>query len=305
MNRSFLTLGAAALVACAGASHAQVQLYALGFNGNLYTVNQSTGALTVVGATGFTRLNAAAYGPDGMIYTSRFHNTAIPGDPYQFLKINPATGAGTLIADYGQTNDLRALAFVPSGTLYGIIDGVPDQLASVNPATGAVTLIGPTGRNDLQGLTSNAAGQLFACGVTGSGVLCSIDPATGAATVIASDIGAPLDMNTIEWIAGDQAFAGQSNLYRVNLSTGATSLVGPFGTDIRGLAAAHAFPPPCYANCDGSTVPPVLNVLDFNCFLNQFSAGASYANCDGSTVPPVLNVLDFNCFLNRFSAGCP
>jgi hypothetical protein len=61
----------------------------------------------------------------------------------------------------------------------------------------------------------------------------------------------------------------------------------------------------CYANCDNSTVAPVLNVLDFNCFLNRFSAGESYANCDGSTVAPVLNVLDFNCFLNRFSAGCP
>jgi len=64
-------------------------------------------------------------------------------------------------------------------------------------------------------------------------------------------------------------------------------------------------PPTCYPNCDQSTTPPVLNVLDFNCFLNRFSAGASYANCDGSTTPPVLNVLDFNCFLNRFSAGCP
>ncbi len=29
-----------------------------------------------------------------------------------------------------------------------------------------------------------------------------------------------------------------------------------------------------------------------------------YANCDGSTTPPVLNVLDFTCFLNRFAAGC-
>jgi hypothetical protein len=61
----------------------------------------------------------------------------------------------------------------------------------------------------------------------------------------------------------------------------------------------------CYPNCDGSTIPPVLNVLDFNCFLNRFTTGASYANCDGSTTPPVLNVLDFNCFLNRFTAGCP
>src|SRR5262245_54852489 len=42
-------------------------------------------------------------------------------------------------------------------------------------------------------------------------------------------------------------------------------------------------PVACYANCDGSTVPPVLNVADFACFLNRFAAGDSYANCDWST----------------------
>jgi hypothetical protein len=61
----------------------------------------------------------------------------------------------------------------------------------------------------------------------------------------------------------------------------------------------------CYPNCDSSTAAPILNVLDFNCFLNRFSAGDSYANCDQSTTAPVLNVLDFNCFLNAFTAGCP
>ncbi len=63
--------------------------------------------------------------------------------------------------------------------------------------------------------------------------------------------------------------------------------------------------PACYANCDQSTVTPVLNVLDFSCFLNHFAAGDAYANCDQSTTPPVLNVLDFSCFLNKFAAGCP
>ena len=61
----------------------------------------------------------------------------------------------------------------------------------------------------------------------------------------------------------------------------------------------------CYANCDQSTTAPVLNVLDFSCFLNKFAAGDPYANCDNSTTPPVLNVLDFSCFLNKFAAGCP
>ncbi len=62
---------------------------------------------------------------------------------------------------------------------------------------------------------------------------------------------------------------------------------------------------PCYANCDGSTAAPVLNVADFTCFLQRFAAGEGYANCDGSTAAPALNVADFTCFLQSFAAGCP
>jgi hypothetical protein len=70
----------------------------------------------------------------------------------------------------------------------------------------------------------------------------------------------------------------------------------------------------CYANCDGSTTPPVLNVDDFTCFVNQYAAAQGlpqaqqvthYANCDGSTVAPVLNVDDFTCFINSYAQGCP
>jgi hypothetical protein len=66
---------------------------------------------------------------------------------------------------------------------------------------------------------------------------------------------------------------------------------------------------PCYANCDGSTAQPLLNVADFSCFLQQFASGCSgpwpcYPNCDDSTTPPFLNVADFTCFLRRFATGC-
>jgi hypothetical protein len=60
----------------------------------------------------------------------------------------------------------------------------------------------------------------------------------------------------------------------------------------------------CYANCDGSTQIPFLNVNDFVCFQQQFAAGNSVANCDGSTAVPVLNVDDFVCFQQAFAAGC-
>jgi hypothetical protein len=72
-------------------------------------------------------------------------------------------------------------------------------------------------------------------------------------------------------------------------------------------------PPVCYANCDGSTTPPILNVEDFTCFINEFAAAQSlpheqqlthYANCDQSTTAPVLNVEDFTCFINQFAQGC-
>jgi hypothetical protein len=60
----------------------------------------------------------------------------------------------------------------------------------------------------------------------------------------------------------------------------------------------------CYANCDGSSTAPILNVNDFICFNNLFAAGSSLANCDGSTTAPVLNVNDFSCFLNAYAVGC-
>lgn len=84
----------------------------------------------------------------------------------------------------------------------------------------------------------------------------------------------------------------------------AGSLGGPSagGGDI---FLARYEPTLCYANCDGSTAPPILNVNDFYCFINHFGAGSPVANCDGSTIPPVLNVNDYICFQTQFAAGCP
>jgi photosystem II stability/assembly factor-like uncharacterized protein len=84
-----------------------------------------------------------------------------------------------------------------------------------------------------------------------------------------------------------------------------TITAGTYGRGTWRATLPGSPPAPCYANCDGSTTPPLVNVLDLNCFLNRFAAGDSWANCDSSTVVPILNVLDFNCFLNKFAAGCP
>jgi hypothetical protein len=94
-------------------------------------------------------------------------------------------------------------------------------------------------------------------------------------------------------------------VYYIQVSAAAGS-----GVQSYTLSIAAGF---CHANCDGSTLAPVLNLQDFVCFINEFRAAsalstleqiASFSNCDGSVTPPVLNAADFTCFLNAFRAGC-
>jgi outer membrane protein assembly factor BamB len=85
------------------------------------------------------------------------------------------------------------------------------------------------------------------------------------------------------------------------LGSGGILVISGPGSNVRAYRTAAS----CYANCDGSTTPPILNVLDFVCFQSLFAQGSSAANCDGSTTPPILNVLDFVCFQSAYAQGCP
>jgi phospholipase/lecithinase/hemolysin len=101
--------------------------------------------------------------------------------------------------------------------------------------------------------------------------------------------------------AGVSLFTEQEVLAHAGLAYGGSDTL----MDTIGSYAQYIENYACYVNCDRSTTPPVLNVADFTCFLQQFAAGMSEANCDGSTAPPVLNVADFSCFLQKFALGCP
>jgi hypothetical protein len=115
-----------------------------------------------------------------------------------------------------------------------------------------------------------------------------------------------LEMNWFTIDSGGVSMSGANNL-TLDGTVGQPD-AGPMsggGFELAGGFWGQLDEPSCWANCDNSTIAPVLNVLDFSCFLNKFAAGDAYANCDNSTVAPVLNVLDFACFLNKFAAGCP
>jgi hypothetical protein len=117
-----------------------------------------------------------------------------------------------------------------------------------------------------------------------------------------------------DWSDGRVLVAVGSNPKRVDLGMypPSSDCSAPFWTSstdgarlmANAILFAAASSTTCYANCDGSTQEPVLNVADFSCFLTKFAAQDPYANCDGSTTPPVHNVADFTCFLTKFAAGC-
>jgi hypothetical protein len=106
----------------------------------------------------------------------------------------------------------------------------------------------------------------------------------------------PLGSGLSDWVETLTVFDGE--LIAGGWFTGAAGQGAGFIAAWRGCTA------PCYANCDDSTIEPILNVADFSCFLSRFAAQDPYANCDQSTLEPTLNIADFSCFLQKFAAGC-
>jgi hypothetical protein len=235
--------------------------------------------------------------------------------PTTLYTIDINSGATTLIGPMGG-DTIADIAFDPlTGTLYGVGRNAPYTLYSIDSATGAPTALRTLNESVRCGMVSDPSGQFY--GFSIGGVLSSFDPATGATTLIGG--------TSVGSVVEDAVFASDGQIYftlfdgrlfRADPATGLNTFLGQsnLGTGLLGLIEEPDQSAPCYANCDGSTTAPVLNVDDFTCFVNEFAAAqslpiaqqiASYANCDASTIAPVLNVDDFTCFINAFAQGCP
>ena len=190
------------------------------------TINPTTGAVTGVGAAaGFTPLLATApfYGIDFNPVPDRIRvvNSAglsirlNPNDgtlaatdtPLAYVAGDPGVGTPPQVSQVAYTNNFGG---TPNTTLFGI-DFATDVLVRIggvdgtpSPNTGALTTIGSLGV-----ATTTAAGGF------------DIETGTGTAFTVLR-IGAV------------------SNLYRVNLTTGAATLVGPVGgtANVNGIAVA-------------------------------------------------------------------
>lgn len=120
-------------------------VYAFDPNLNLYSVNTTTGATTLIGPTGVSLSNyvAVSAGSDTLYLTN--------GLPATFYAINTNTGTATEIGNTGLAG-IGAMVF-ENGTLYaGVIS--PLSVYTLDPATGAATFVAstPGGNGDFWGL---------------------------------------------------------------------------------------------------------------------------------------------------------
>ena len=152
-------------------------------NNNLYTLNRTTGAATLVGAHGINDLFGLEYDPStNKLFASQFSGGS------GLYSLNMATGAATTI-NPSMAHGIGGLAYDSKrDQLLGIEDGAGD-IFDVNRATGALTLVfnGPF-QND-SGLAYDQDKDLL-WDIDFSGNLFKYDPNAGyARTTVLSGLG--------------------------------------------------------------------------------------------------------------------
>jgi hypothetical protein len=203
------------------------QLYGLGSQSNLYTLNLTTGAATQVGASGAFTLTGEYFGFDFNPTVDRIRVVSNSG---QNIRLNPDTGGlaatdGNLAYAVGDPNATATPAVVDAGytnsysgtgstTLYDI-DAELDILAiQAPPNNGTLNTVGSLGLG--ADVTSHGGLDIRACNNDAYAVLTE-QPGNGT----------------------DGALS--SGLYTINLTTGAATLVdtiGPGNITVDGLSIA-------------------------------------------------------------------
>jgi len=207
------------------------QLHALDNLRNLYTINTSTGVVTLVGPTG-------AGNPYGLAYdasASTFWTS--DGSAYCMMKLDPLTGAAEAVGSFGFWQ-LSSMASdrSPGGKLYGTLSS-SNFLLTIDRNTGAGRVIAKLAGSQITSMTVQpVAARLLACDGT---TLAAIDPATAVRTPIGS-IGYSVSALAFNEATG-QLFgrdSGGGQLLLIDVGTGAGTVVGPLGVSLTALAYA-------------------------------------------------------------------
>jgi hypothetical protein len=244
MRKTLIKVGL--LAACAVGMSADTILVS-GTNNNLYSLNPTTGALTLIGAMGVEMFDIALT-PGGQLYgVGPYTGSSFSG----LYSINPNTGASTLIG----TNtgaDLNSFDIGPNGTAYatqgGISPSTPgNSFYTLNLGTGVATLVSAGNTYNSAGDLDFIGGTLYLTSLTGipfgstSDHLFTVNPATGAGTDLGSigfssvfGLAYQQSNNTLYGIANPTATSAE--VITIDPATGAGS--GPVAITLGGTAIA-------------------------------------------------------------------
>jgi len=133
--------------------------YSTSGNGTgLATIDQSTAGSVVIGPSGFPGTFAAAFAPNGTLYT--IVNWASGAN--QLATFNLGTGAAVPVGGPFGVPFMLALEVSNGGTIYGGSWGTTNNFFSINSTTGAPTVIGSTGFDGVMDFSFDSQGTALA-----------------------------------------------------------------------------------------------------------------------------------------------
>jgi hypothetical protein len=204
-------------------------LYGLGSTSRLYTINTSTGVATQVGSAGAFTLNGTAFGTDFNPVVDRLRVDSNTG---QNLRLNPNDGAlaatdTALSFAAGDPNAGATARIVGAAYTNNVAAAASTSLFTIDSNLDLLALQGSPGGSP----TSPNTGQLFTVGALGFNTsdLVGFD-ISGASGIAFASLTAPA--------------ANASQLFTINLTTGAATLVGTIGggVPLTSLAVSGSFP---------------------------------------------------------------
>ncbi len=210
---------------------------------NLYRIDLATGEASVIGPSGFTKIEGMAMSPAGEVFAVD-PQTASP----RLLKCSttPSSSAvcaatGTVALGVAAVASPVGLAFLPNGELYMAMSAT---IFSLNTTTGAATPRGPAGSVAIAGLagrspSANCSSGLFALGANVSPAqLYCVNTTSGALTALGpvtpSTLDAGFDADTVTGLLWEITNANPSQVFSINAETRATST--PVNVTLNGLA---------------------------------------------------------------------
>jgi hypothetical protein len=245
--------------------------YAAGFD-TLYRIDLATGRATAVGGIGFNDVEGLAFAQDGTLYGVADATVGSgSGVTDLLIRINPATGAGSLVAPLaglaglGSTGNLDyGLAFTCDQRLW-LSSDTTNQLWEVTPATGATRFVANTGaslsglagrEHDLYGLSVGASPTLYRI-ATDTGATVALGPANVGGVV--DDAGLDFDGAGALWATLDPepAAVGASRFARLDTTTGAGTVIATSSVTQIGMEGLAIAPVPACGTVGGVGNVPV------------------------------------------------